>query len=168
MTKTEVLLLSKLTRLCRLPERLYCKIPIKACPSFDNGLVYEGVDQPVTDSINALFNTDPNDLTGWSHFEMNLGQTVAAANETIGSEYFKSAKGSFEISAEAQKHIAMYNPMYYIQDYSGVASEGLSINSYADDLYQSSDVAPYWCLRVGKLGSPCLIFHRDNLQSCFK
>lgn len=125
------------------------KIPIKACPSFDNGLVYEGVDQPVTDSINALFNTDLNDLTGWSHFEMNLGQTVAAANETIGSEYFKSAKGSFEISAEAQKHIAMYNPMYYIQDYSGVASEGLSINSYADDLYQSSDVAPYWYLRVG-------------------
>ena len=122
---------------------------MKGCPSFDNGLVYGDVTKSSIDSINNLFDTDPTDLGGWSHFEMNLGSAVANANAAIGSEYFKSELGSFEISDESQKHIAMYNPMYYIKDFSGVAKEGMLVNRYADDLYGSSDVAPYWHLRVG-------------------
>ncbi|MDD6213454.1 MAG: hypothetical protein PUB22_10040 [Clostridiales bacterium] len=122
---------------------------MKGCPSFDNGLVYGDVTTPAFDLINVLFGTDPFDLSGWSHFEMNLGKAVANANKVIGSDYFASAKGSFEISDESQKLIAMYNPMYYIRDYSGVAAEGLAVNSYADDMFGSSDPAPYWHLRVG-------------------
>ena len=122
---------------------------IKGCPSYDNGLVYGDVTTPSYDSINQLFNTDPFDLDGWRHFEMNLGTAVANANDVLGEEYFQSAKGSFEVEDEVQLMAAMYNPMYYIKDYSGVAAEGLSVNSYADDLYNSSDVAPYWHVRVG-------------------
>jgi hypothetical protein len=121
----------------------------KGCPSFDNGLLYEGVETPTLDSINKLFNPDKTDVDGWSYFEMNIGKYVAAANAAIGSEYFTPAKGSFDISDEAQKRIAMYNPLYYIKDFSGVAANGLAVNSYADDMLGSSDPAPYWRLRVG-------------------
>lgn len=121
----------------------------KGVPSFDNGLLYEGVETPTLDSINKLFNPDKTNVDGWSYFEMNIGKYVAAANAAIGSEYFTPAKGTFDISDEAQKRIAMYNPVYYIKDFSGVAANGLAVNSYADDMLGSSDPAPYWRLRVG-------------------
>ena len=121
----------------------------KGCPSFDNGLLYGDVETPTLDSINKLFNPDKAELDGWSYFEMNIGKYVAEANKEIGSEYFTPAKGSFAISDEAQKRIAMYNPMYYIKDYSGVAAQGLAVNSYASRMLGTSNPAPYWRMRVG-------------------
>lgn len=67
---------------------------MKGCASFDNGLIYGDVTKSSIDSINNLFDTNPADLDGWGHFEMNLGTAVENANAAIGEEYFKSEKGT--------------------------------------------------------------------------
>ena len=121
----------------------------KAIPSFDNGLVYGDVTVPVFDSINQLFSTKVTDLDNWEHFEVDLANSVERANERIGEEYFRSAKGSLEVPDDVQRNVAAYNALYYLKDVSGLADQGLNVNKYASEFLGSSDVAPYWHLRVG-------------------
>lgn len=121
----------------------------KSVASFDSGFTTQNSSEAAYTGENIVFGAKLSDLNDWNHFDMNLGAAIINANTALGAEFYKSAKNSFTVSDAVQRLAAMYNPMYYIADYSGVASNGLSVNKYADDMLGSGTVAQNWHIRVG-------------------
>ena len=121
----------------------------KAVASFDAGISGGDGSRIGFTGENNVYSTYSNEANGWNHFDLNLGTAVANANTALGREFYTSDKGSFDVSDKVELLAAMYNPMYYIKDYSGVAAAGLKVNKYAGDMLGCGTVAGNWYVRVG-------------------